>query len=425
MTSTSTDKMTIHEFILIVIAGTASYLDSSLLVSLGVALPIWTKIMHLSPFTVGFISTTLTIMVAFGSIIGGWLSDKFGRQRVFDLDILFVSIGAWIIAFAPNLPILVLGILIAGLASGADLPTSLAVISERMSSKMYGRSITITQIFWTLGIILSQLIGFLTSGMLIGSIRWIFSIIAAIALCNWLIRKFSKPFKQIEKSLVQHNSEGNAENQQKITLKEILLSKKYTKSLVALTCFYLFWNLPANTWGSFVNYFVVTVSNQTQLVATGLALFANILGLVTSLLYMKVVDTRFRYPIMYAAIITCAVAFFVAGFWSKVLVVFAASYIVFSCTTNFCGEPIYKIWTQTFYPVNIRASVTGISYGIVRFLTAIFALFTPLLMSWSTQNFLWIIFGCSLVSGVFAVVIVRMLRTKNLVDEKAQESISV
>lgn len=53
---------------LVLIAGTASYLDASLLVSLGVALPIWTKILDLTPILSGLISTLLTLMVALGQL---------------------------------------------------------------------------------------------------------------------------------------------------------------------------------------------------------------------------------------------------------------------------------------------------------------------------------------------------------------------
>lgn len=179
-----TPKMDRKTFSLVLVAGTASYLDSSLLVSLGVALPIWTRIMHLSPLLSGLISALLTLMVALGAVVGGWLADRFGRVRVFNLDILFVAVGAIIIAFAPDLPILLMGTIIAGIASGADLPTSLAVISERTSDAMYGRAITITQIFWTVGILLSQFLGFLTSAMKVGSVRTIFSVIALVALVN-------------------------------------------------------------------------------------------------------------------------------------------------------------------------------------------------------------------------------------------------
>lgn len=407
------DKKTLS---LVLVAGIASYLDSSLLVSLGVALPIWTKVMHLTPLLTGFISTLLTLMVALGAIVGGWLSDRYGRVRVFNLDILFVAIGAIIIAFASSLPILLVGTIIAGVASGADLPTSLAVISERTSDKMYGRSITITQVFWTVGILLSQFIGFLTSGMTYGSVRWIFSVIALVAFTNWCIRAFSSKFKNVEDSLQQAEAD-NAEDQheqKKVKLRDILKNKQYLSVLVALTLFYLFWNLPANTWGSFVNYFLVTVSGRTQAFATLVALVANLFNLASNSIYIKVSDTKYRYPVMYGAIIVGSLAFFCAGVWSSVWWAFTVAYVLYSATNTLCGEPIYKIWTQTFYPVDVRASITGFSYGFVRFFTAIFSLFTPMLMAWSVQNFLWIIFACALISGGFAIVIVRMLKRRGL-----------
>ncbi|MEE6657184.1 MFS transporter [Pediococcus acidilactici] len=409
-----TPKMDRKTFSLVLVAGTASYLDSSLLVSLGVALPIWTRIMHLSPLLSGLISTLLTLMVALEAVVGGWLADRFGRVRVFNLDILFVAVGAIIIAFAADLPILLMGTIIAGIASGADLPTSLAVISERTSDAMYGRAITITQIFWTVGILLSQFLGFLTSAMTVGSVRTIFSVIALVALVNWSIRVFSPKFKNVEDSLEDSKkaSLDMQSGQPKVKLGEILKNPAYLKILVALTMFYLFWNLPANTWGSFVNYFLVTVSHRTQAFATLVALIANVFNLASNSIYVKVVDTKYRYPVMEVAILIGAVSFFCAGVWSDVWWAFAIAYVCYSATNTLCGEPIYKIWAQTFYPVEVRASITGFSYGFVRLCTAIFSLFTPTLMAWSVQKFLWIIFACVLISGAFAIGIVQMLRRR-------------
>ncbi|ETA73263.1 MFS transporter [Ligilactobacillus equi] len=402
---------------LVLVAGVASYLDSSLLVSLGIALPIWVNTLSLSAIMTGFLSTLLTLMVALGSVVGGWLSDRFGRVRVFNLDILFVAVGAIIIAFATNIGLLLIGIVLAGLASGADLPTSLAVISERTSSKMYGRAITITQIFWTIGILMSQFIGFLTAGMTVGSVQSIFGIIAVVAFINWCIRVFSKKFRENEEELekkAKKNMEVSGNEMEKIGVLDILKKKQYLVALIMLTLFYLFWNLPANTWGSFVNYFLETVSGKSQAYATLVALVANIFNLLSNIIYVKLSDTKYRYPVMYLAIVIGTLAFFCAGTWSSIWWVFTIAYVIYSATNTLCGEPIYKIWTQTFYPVEVRASITGVSYGFVRFITAIFSLFTPLLMHWSVSNFLWIIFGCSLSSGVLAILIVRMLHNRGL-----------
>ncbi|MCV3322515.1 MFS transporter, partial [Pediococcus ethanolidurans] len=191
-------KLTRDNKLLIIVAGVASYLDAALLVSLGVALPIWVKTMQLNSWEVGFISTLLTLTVAAGSFVGGWLSDKFGRITVFNFDIFFVAVGALVIGTAQQFITLLIGVVIAGLASGADLPTSLAVISERLSKDSYGKAISSTQIFWTAGILLSQFIGFITSNAKYGSVLALFGWIALVAFTNWCIRVFSKKIKLIE-----------------------------------------------------------------------------------------------------------------------------------------------------------------------------------------------------------------------------------
>lgn len=402
-------KLTRDNVMLIVVAGLASYMDAALLVSLGVALPIWAKYLSLNSWLVGLISTLLTVSVAVGSFIGGWLSDKFGRVTVFNADILFVAIGSFIIALSQNVTVLFIGVIIAGLASGADLPTSLAVISERMSKKVYGRAISSTQIFWTVGILLSQFIGFLTANSGMGSPAALFGWIGAVALLNWCVRVFSKKFKTIETTLaVEESAELDVQPSSKTyKISDLMKHRNILLSIVLLTIFYLFWNLPANTWGSFVNYFLVTVDNRSQAFSTVIALIANIACLFSTFFYFKVSDTKYRYPVMYGGLLVGLIAFVTAGTFSDYWQAFTIAYICYSASNILWGEALYKIWTQTFYPVDARASLTGFSYGIVRALTAVFSLVTPTLMAFSPKLLLWIMAGCTLVSGLCAIIIVK------------------
>ena len=397
-----TKKVTLTKdnIFLIIVAVLASYMDAALLVSLGVALPIWTKSMNLNSWTVGFISTLLTIAVALGSFLGGKLSDAFGRSRVFNIDIFFVAIGSTIIALAHNLPVLLTGVVIAGLASGADLPTSLAVISERMSKEAYGRAIAATQIFWTAGILLSEFIGFITAGLSSNSPSVLFGWIALVAFINWLVRVFSPKFKAIEDQKPSEISENTDTQTYKIS--DILKNKQFIGSFLILTLFYLFWNLPANTWGSFVNYFLVTVDGCSQAFSTIAALIANIVCLICNLIYVRMADSKYRYPLMYLGIAVAFLSFLFAGIFSNNWQIFTISYIFYSGSTVFCGEALYKIWTQSIYPVNIRATMTGFSYGLVRALTALFSLVTPSLMNYSAKGLLWILVGCTVIFGLCA-----------------------
>ncbi|MTV83109.1 MFS transporter [Secundilactobacillus folii] len=397
------------DVMLIFVAGLASYMDAALLVSLGVALPIWTKYLTLNSWMVGLISTLLTVAVAIGSFIGGWLSDKFGRVTVFNADIFFVAVGSFIIAISSNVTILLIGVIIAGLASGADLPTSLAVISERMTKEVYGRAISSTQMFWTVGILLSQFIGFLTATRGMGSPAALFGWIGLVALINWCVRVFSKKFRTIETTLAVEvqNETHSVSKPKKYHVNDLLKHRNILISIVLLTIFYLFWNLPANTWGSFVNYFLVTVDNRSQAYSTVIALIANIACLISNFFYFKVSDTKWRYPVMYGGLLVGLIAFLTAGIFSSYWQAFTLAYICYSATNTLWGEALYKIWTQSFYPVDARASLTGFSYGVVRALTALFSLITPTLMGYSPKMLLWIMAGCTLVSGLCAIIIVQ------------------
>lgn len=409
-------KLSRDNVLLIIVAGLASYMDAALLVSLGVALPIWTQHLALNSWMVGLLSTMLTVAVAVGSFIGGWLSDKFGRVAVFNADILFVAIGSFIIAASRDVPLLLVGVIVAGLASGADLPTSLAVISERMSNKVYGRAISSTQIFWTVGILLSQFIGFLTAKSGMGSPTALFGWIGAVAFLNWCVRVFSKKFKAIEANLADDHASTTDQVAKKAGLGQLLKSSGFLIPLVLLTVFYLFWNLPANTWGSFANYFLVTVDGRTQADSTLIALAANIVCLLVNVVYLKVSDTKYRYKAMYLGIAIALIAFVTAGSFSDQWQVFAIAYICYSGSTVLCGEALYKIWSQTFYPVDARATLTGFSYGLVRVFTAVFSLVTPTLMAFSPKLLLWIMVGCTVLFGACAIIIVNLIRHLGLKD---------
>ena len=424
----SQDKLSGKDWFLASVAGVASYLDAALLVSAGIALAIWSDHFGINPWWTGVISTALTLSVAIGALFGGRLSDKFGRVRVFNIDILLVAIGSIIIAFSNSMPMLLIGLIIAGLASGADLPTSLAVITERVSPKHHGKVITITERFWILGILLSQALGFFTSTMEMTGTRVLFIWIAAIALINWGIRVFSKKFRQIEHELYEQNAHENnrAQPAQKVSIKAIFASKKYMVPLISITGFYLFWNIPANTWGSFVNYFLVTINGRTQSYSTALGFFANLAAIaVLFFIYMKLADTKYRYTMMHTGIFLCVLSFVISGiFGGTSWIIFSAAYFIYSACNNLHGESIYKIWTQSFYPPDLRASVTGFSIAVVRILTAACSVFTPVIMNYSPDLLMWLLVASLVICWAFAAATIKLVKKYNIHDPGIRESVT-
>ncbi|STY34773.1 sugar porter family MFS transporter [Listeria fleischmannii] len=118
--------------------------------------------LDLSPVTEGLVTSSVTFGAAFGALIGGKLSDSFGRKRViFYLAIVFFlgSIGC---AIAPNVPLMIMARLLLGLAVGGAsviVPTFLAEIS---TAETRGRIVTQNELM----IVAGQFIAFLINAVL-------------------------------------------------------------------------------------------------------------------------------------------------------------------------------------------------------------------------------------------------------------------
>src|SRR5205823_363450 len=86
------------------------------------------------------------------------LGDLLGRKRVYQYDLLVYSIGILLMAFSVHTAMLVTGAFIVGVAVGADVPTSLALVGELAPSRARGKLIGFTQVYWSMGPIIAGLV---------------------------------------------------------------------------------------------------------------------------------------------------------------------------------------------------------------------------------------------------------------------------
>ena len=134
-------------------AGLASYIDAGAIAGTGTALVIMQGSLGLEAAQVGQLSALLTIMIAVGAIIGGRLGDRFGRRRVFLVTLTVYVIAALTLAFVPGIAPLYLGLAALGLAAGADLPVSMAMIAESAPENKRGKMVTFSHMLWMAGIL--------------------------------------------------------------------------------------------------------------------------------------------------------------------------------------------------------------------------------------------------------------------------------
>ena len=136
-----------------VVSGMASYIDSCAIVSAGTALVIYQQSKGFSDSQVGLASSSLTFAIAFGALFGGRLGDRFGRKPVFSATMALIVCGSVLQVLAPGFTALLIGTIMVGFGTGADLPVSLATISETATDKNRGAIIGLSNLLWTAGIL--------------------------------------------------------------------------------------------------------------------------------------------------------------------------------------------------------------------------------------------------------------------------------
>ncbi|RJO73728.1 MFS transporter [Nocardia panacis] len=390
------------------VAGMASYLDAGVIVSVGLSLSLWRREFGLTAGTIGMISAALTFSIAVGSLFGGRLADMFGRRRMFTLDLLVYVVGVALIAAAVNPSMIVVGVVIAGLAAGADLPTSVAVVAELAPAEVRGRLVAFTQVMWGIGIAVVTALGFVVSKMGISGARLLFVHLAVLGAMTWAVRTFSTLMQQLEDQAHARADDAAQAGGPALPLRELFGRREFRTALILTACFYVAWGLMANTWGQFKAYFLTTVSGATQSSATAWLFIATVVGVLAGVVFAGIADGPWRRPLFFLGAVGQIIAMLLGAltggetFWIMVLVLFG-----FNLGYPFAGEAIYKVWTQESFPVNARATAQGFTNAVARFVFAGFAAITPQIMDDSPSLLLWILVGCATGALLLGSLLIR------------------
>ncbi|MCH4184587.1 MAG: MFS transporter [Eggerthellaceae bacterium] len=378
-----------------------NFLDSGCIVGSSVALTAWAA-------AFGFGSTWVAILgaiganafgAAVGALIGGFLTDKFGRKFIYTYNLLVYALGVFLAMISFNLPMLVIGIVLSGLAVGAGVPASWSYISEMSGSERRAENIGISQFAWSCGpaiifalsLILSLICPtFMADGKtlmpagtygpfdgLLG-VRIVFLILLVVALIAWNLQR------QLQESTDW--SEKRSENKMGFgqLMSHALKNAVNVKTILFLVAVYLTWNLVAGTMGQFMPYLYKAAGNLDDTTINLLQTAMWILTAVCSLAVFSKLGDKISHRVLFGVNAAMALAaWLVMVFFGTqlqagtsascgwVLWVFVALWGISAGSSAQC---FYALWGTELFPTQYRGGVQGIMFFLVRGLTGVWSL---------------------------------------------------
>jgi inositol transporter-like SP family MFS transporter len=386
-----------HQWKVSVLAAMASYLDAGSIVALGAGLTLFKDELGLSSSGVGVLAAIgpNAIGCAIGAFAGGRLGDKLGRKRIYKWDLIVYALGILLIAAAFTPAMLFIGTFVVGVAVGADVPTSLALVGELAPAKGRGRLIGLTQVAWNLGPVVVLLLSLaLTSLGLLGT-RIVFGSLFVVAVITWALRQ---GIAESARWTTASSSTRTAAGQVKA-----LFRGPNLRALIWTGTIYTFWGLAAGTSGLFTPYVVQTLGAGTHAAGVALSCVGFILGIIGCfLIFMRYNDGTYRrrramWGIGSLLQIVAYAVFLVLPFTVPVVI---ANIVLFAIGAVMAGEPTYKVFSQELFPTMLRGTAQGFTFGVARTLLGVWSFFVPILASVSIGPVALLLTGFLLVSGL-------------------------
>lgn len=355
------------------LAGMASYLDAGSIVALGAGFALFQKEFGLTDGHIGALAALgpNAIGCAIGAFLGGRLGDLLGRKRIYQYDLLVYAAGILCIACAVNMEMLFIGTVVVGLAVGADVPTSLALVGEFAPAKARGRLLGFTQVAWSLGPAIVLWLALLLAPLGLLGIRIVFLHLFVVAIVTWALRRGlaeSARWTAAASSVKQGVS--------------VLFTGPHLKALLWTGAIYLFWNLAAGTAGAFNSYLIIKHNADNQALAVGLPSAAFITAMLVAItVFMPFSDrshqTRKRLWAVGAVLQILAYGLLMVMPFSVPVIV--ANIVLFAAGGALAGEAFYKVFSQELFPTMLRSTAQGITFGVARLAVGLWSFFVPVL----------------------------------------------
>ena len=354
-------------------------LDGYDLGAISVVLPAITLEFDLSPFMFGLIGASTLIGIFLGGPFAGSLSDKFGRKRLFTIDIIaFILLGVGQLFVYSGLVLLLLRLLL-GIAIGAEYAIGGTLLAELTPTKGRGERLAYLQVFWYVGFLLSVALAYL---MVSAGWHWrlILATSAVPALGTMVLRHgmpesprwlMSKGRVEEARAIVDKFLGGQAyfveEELEGESTKSARYRDLFAPGIRTKTVFVsVFWCAMVAPYFAIFTFaplvFASLNVNNEKLATIGVNTFAAIGAIIGMLL----VERLGRRPLLLSAFYVMIVALVILGAWGA-----APSIIVVVCFASFAfsnaaSGVLCGVYPAEIFPSELRSTGTGFAAAFSR-----------------------------------------------------------
>lgn len=357
-----------------------NFLDSGSIVAGASGLTLWTKYLKLNSLQVGWLGalSANAFGAAIGALIGGHLSDEYGRKIIYTYDMLVYMLGTIIIACSVNFPMLLTGFLINGIAVGAGVPASWTYISETSNNNNRAKNIGISQFVWSLGPVVIFVCGTLLSPLGVNGNRILFLILTIIAFIAWLLQKRLDESKQWLEQKKHEQETGEKPH----PYKDLFSNSVSVKSILFLIGVYLFWNLVSGAMGFFMPYVYETVGNLSNMQANILQALLWAFTALSGYFGFALNGDKWNHRVFFftgaaMALISWIILTYIGMGWPALLTFVA----LWGISAGIGAQAWYALWATELFPTKYRAGAQGFMFFAVRGSAGIWSIIFPAILT--------------------------------------------
>ncbi|OGT68972.1 MAG: MFS transporter [Gammaproteobacteria bacterium RIFCSPHIGHO2_12_FULL_45_9] len=366
-------------------AGMGFFTDAYDLFVIGIVVALLAPVWHLTTYQLALLSGAALASAGVGAFIFGWLSDHFGRKKMYGLEVLILFVGAILSAMAPSFTWLLVARIIVGLGVGGDYPSSAVVVSEHAGRRHRGFLVLLVFAMQAVGLIVAPLVAALLLVLQVPDM-WTWRILLGLGAIpaasvfflrrrieetpHFLINKQKvREMPPFEVSRVVSDLAAYPGAKRSPFKEERLLAKRWLRVLFGTAGAWFLFDVAFYGNGISTTLILKAIDPANSLLRHAMmtALIFLCFALPGYALAAKYVDRIGRKRLQVLGFVMMAVCFAVIGLFPAVREMLPVFVLVFGISfffVNFGPNTTTFLIPSEVYPTNIRAKAHGLSAAI-------------------------------------------------------------